>query len=130
MRELGMRVRKAVHRVVCDRRGFTLIEMLIVIAIIGILAAIAVPSFSKVTQAAKKKACEANVQTLERLIDLYRVDNGKDPDSVEQLAGYLETGELPKCPVTGDEGATAYVFDEDDEGNVTGVHCASCGAGE
>lgn len=124
MTKLGMHVRRAVHRVLCDRRGFTLIEMLIVIAIIGILAAIAVPSFSKVTESAKKKACNANLQMLARLVLLYRVDNGEDPTTIDELASYVEGGKVPDCPVGG---PNQYELIAGDDGKVTEVHCKTCG---
>lgn len=98
------RIRTAIRRVLTDRRGFTLVEMLIVIAIIGILAAIAVPSFSRVTARAKEKACAANVATLQRLVDLYLVDNpGKaleDLNDINVLKPYLDNDTLPSCPVS------------------------------
>jgi len=110
--------RKAVRRVIIDGRGFTLVELLIVIAIIGILAAVAVPSFSKITESAKKKACEANIKTLEGVAVLYRLDTGSYPEDVHTLVsnGYLD-GEVT-CPVHGDE------YEIDDEGNVTCPYCS------
>ncbi|PKK91761.1 MAG: hypothetical protein CVV64_03605 [Candidatus Wallbacteria bacterium HGW-Wallbacteria-1] len=58
-----------------NRRGFTLIELMIVIAIIGILAAIAIPNFSKARKQARLKACIANMRTLEGAIEMYDMDS-------------------------------------------------------
>jgi type II secretion system protein G len=57
------------------RKGFTLIELMIVIAIIGVLAAIAVPNFSAARRKARAKACIANMKLLENALQQYDMDN-------------------------------------------------------
>lgn len=69
----------------CNQNGFTLIEMLIVIIIVGLLASLVGPKlFSKVDKA-KIKTAKAQIELLCTAIDTYRLDMGKFPSSLEEL---------------------------------------------
>ncbi|MFH1740337.1 MAG: prepilin-type N-terminal cleavage/methylation domain-containing protein, partial [bacterium] len=58
-----------------ESKAFTLIELLIVVAIIGILAAIAVPNFLNAQVRAKIAACKGEMKTAEQALEMYRMDN-------------------------------------------------------
>jgi general secretion pathway protein G len=82
-------------------RGFTLIEMLIVIAIIGIIAGIAVGQFRQTPQRAKEATLKEDLFVLRDVIDQYFTDKGKYPETLQSLVddGYIR--KIPVDPVTG-----------------------------
>ena len=80
--------------------GFTLLELMIVMVIIGILAAIAIPSFTKNVQRAREAVLREDLHTIRTAIDSYTVDKQKAPQSLDDLvqAGYLK--QMPVDPMT------------------------------
>jgi general secretion pathway protein G len=83
------------------RAGFTLIEMMIVMSIIVILVAIAVPFYQKAIIRAKETVLHNNLSAMRNTIDEYTFDKQKAPQSLQDLVtdGYLR--EVPKDPITG-----------------------------
>jgi general secretion pathway protein G len=81
-------------------RGFTLVELMIVMAIIMILATIAIPVYVRTLQRAKEATLREDLHTMRTAIDSYTVDKEKAPDSLDDLvqAGYLKS--IPKDPMT------------------------------
>src|ERR1700744_446605 len=81
------------------RRGFTLIEMMIVMAIIVILIAIAVPFYQKAITRAKESVLHSNITAMRSAIDEYAFDKQKAPQSLQDLVkeGYLR--EVPRDPI-------------------------------
>ncbi|MDO8355957.1 MAG: prepilin-type N-terminal cleavage/methylation domain-containing protein [Nitrospirota bacterium] len=81
--------------------GFTLIELMIVVSIIGILATLAVPSYQSSVVKAKEAALRQDLSTLRDVLDQHKADQGKYPMSLAALvgAGYLRG--MPKDPFTG-----------------------------
>ena len=87
-----------------DKKGFTLVELMVVVAILGILTMVAIPVFNKSTDKAKITTCEANVRTIESALAMAQANgdsmdqykNNENIGATLQTNGYLK--EAPKCP--------------------------------
>lgn len=72
------------------RRGFTLIELMLVMVILAILAAIVVPKFAGRSEQAKIAAAKTDIAGIESALELFEVDNGRYPSSDEGLAALMD----------------------------------------
>ncbi|WP_227765939.1 type II secretion system protein GspG [Zhaonella formicivorans] len=81
-----------------DEKGFTLIELMVVVVIIGILAAIAVPAFSNSSDKAKVSKAKADLRTLESALAVYYAENNFYPNSLNDLVTGKYIKRLPKDP--------------------------------
>jgi len=107
---------KRVYKLSRDTRGFTLIELMVVIVILGLLAGLILPRIMDRPEEARITKAAIQIQSIEQALKLYKLDNGQypsteqglqalvEPPSVGQLArkwrdgGYLEKGKVPKDP--------------------------------
>lgn len=82
------------------QRGFTLIELMVVMAIVSVILAIAVPIYQKSIVRAKESVLKNNLFTLRTMIDEYTIDKQKAPETLQALVseGYLR--QIPQDPIT------------------------------
>ena len=99
------------------RRGFTLVEIMIVVAIIGLLASIAIPHLGRARETAYRNACISNLQQIEGAIQRWSLDMKKDEGQAvaySDIRGYLQRSVV--CPA----GGTSF----DDSYTITAVEAA------
>jgi general secretion pathway protein G len=112
-------------------RGFTLIELMIVISMILILIAIAIPAYNQSITRAKESVLKQNLFTLRSLISQYTLDKQKAPQSLDDLVsgGYMK--QIPNDPITGKPDWTVQQEDQtlmspdEQEGGIDDVHSSS-----
>ena len=98
--------------------GFTIIELMTVVSIVGILASLAVPSYQNAVVKAKEGALRQDLFSLRDVIDQHRADKGKYPETLTALvsSGYLRR--LPPDPLTGSQETWQEMKDQSGEGVV------------
>lgn len=89
------------------KKGFTLIEMLVVMMIIGILLTIAAPRYFHSVDKSKETVLRDDLAIIRKALDQYYSDNGKYPDALEDLVSKRYLRKIPPDPIT--DSATTWV---------------------
>lgn len=120
-----MRMMKDAKFLLTSTGGFTLIELMIVIAVIGILLSIAAPSYRSSTVTANEAVLKKDLFTLRDVIDQYYGDHGKYPSSLHSLvdAGYIRS--VPKDPFTLSTESWVEIQAEGEDGGIYDLHSGS-----
>ena len=112
------------------RHGFTLVELLVVLAVVALLGSIALPRYFGSLQLAREQALQENLRVLRISIDRYRGDKGRFPADLETLVAEKYLRAVPLDPVT--ESAQTWqpvLSDAADDGGVADVRSGAPGAG-
>ncbi len=113
----------------CRTSGFTLIEILVVMSVIGILITLAIPSYNLAILKAKEATLKEDLFVFRDLLDQYYSDHGVYPASLQELVetGYLRA--VPVDPFTGSRETWVELYleevEEDEEAGVYDVHSGS-----
>ena len=114
------------------RRGFTLLELMIVLTLIGVLVGIAIPVYRTMILRSRESTLKVNLHSLREVIDQYTADKKKAPQTLQDLvdAGYFRKNSLPLDPITGqrtwrEEFGTSVSTSDQTETGITDVHSLS-----
>jgi prepilin-type N-terminal cleavage/methylation domain-containing protein len=94
-----------------SQAGFTLVEIMIVVAIIGMLATLAIPNYVKAREQTHRTACISNLQHIDGAVQLWAMENKKDADqpvSYNDISSYLRNSVA--CPAGGTTFADSYTL--------------------
>jgi len=116
--------RRRVHR------GFTLIELIVVMAIVALLVSIAAPRYFNSLERARENTLRTSLQVMRHAIDQFAADRGRYPDSLQELvlARYLRG--IPEDPVSGRRDGWVAVEPPPDalvQGKLSDVRCGAAG---
>ena len=99
-----------------NEKGFTLIEMMIVMLVISVLLIVTIPNVAKHNKNINNKGCQAYVKMVQAQVQSYIIDNNKVPTKAELITGGYLDGKTTGCP--NDDTKEVLI---DSEGNVTAV---------
>lgn len=104
-----------------DTRGFTFIEIMIVLVVIGILLTLAQPNFTTSVQRAREATLQENLFILRDVIDQYFADHGEYPPSLEALVEQRYLRKIPKDPITASDTTWLLVYATNEDGTDQGI---------
>ena len=119
-----------INFVVIGKKGYTLLELMIVVAIVGILVTLAIPTFQQSAMKAKEAALKQNLFTLRAVIDQYYADRGDYPASLDALVEEKYLRAIPVDPFTKSATTWNEILEEQEEGDdsPTGVYDVKSGS--
>lgn len=111
----------------CVRKanGYTLIELMIVLTIIGILASISQPNLQKAVIRAREASLQRSLFVMRDVIDQYYADHGRYPDSLDSLVEQKYIRAIPEDPFTRSRSSWVVLPPEGEEGGAYDVHSGS-----
>lgn len=112
------------------RTGFTLVELLVVMAIIALLLSIAVPRYMNSVEKSREAVLRSNLALTRQMLDRFYEDNGKYPDGLDTLVNEKYFRNIPQDPVTGSNATWVIVApDVPEQGGVFDIRSGAPGKG-
>lgn len=107
-------------RKMLNKKGFSLVELMIVVVIMGILIAVAIPLYGAITKNANNKTCATNIETIKNTCANYYASYDQTAvGSLTDIASMMDDGEMPVCPL---DDANPYVVGIQSNGGAQ-VYC-------
>ena len=103
--------------VLMGQKGYTLLELMVVVAIVGILVSLAVPNFQQSAMKAKETALKQNLFTMRTVLDQYYADRGDYPDTLESLVEGKYLRAIPVDPFTKSSTTWTEIYEDQEEGD-------------
>jgi len=102
---------------VIDKKGYTLLELMIVVAIVGILVTLAIPTFQQSAVKAREAALKQNLFTMRAVIDQFYADRGDYPLSLDELVEAKYIRDIPVDPFTRSSTTWNTIYEDQEEGD-------------
>lgn len=113
-------------RKLMNKKGFSLVELMIVVVIMGILIAVAIPLYGAITKNANKKTCATNIKTIKTNAANYYASYEQQTANKDAILFMMDKNEAPKCPV---DTTKSYKVAIDTTGSAS-VYCPNYDAAE
>ncbi len=117
-------------RKLLNKKGFSLTELLVVVVLMGIILMIAVPSYRSYQKHAENKACATNIEIIKLAVVDYYTSLQTPPDSLDDLAPFLDEEGLPVCSKSNDSTVYNYGVAVNKKADNTWVAMVVCACGE
>ena len=85
-------------RKMLNKKGFSLVELMIVVVIMGILIAVAIPLYGTITTNAKNKTCASNIDAIQNSAVVYYTEHGASATAADWETQLVFEGDVPQCP--------------------------------
>lgn len=116
-------------RKMLNKKGFSLVELMIVVVIMGILIAVAIPLYGAITENANNKTCSSNIKTIKSNAASYMSTYNSKVTKKDDIASMFDDNKLPECPLADDGIDNDYDIAITDKGAAE-VKCKKYLAGE
>lgn len=110
-------------RKMLNKKGFSLVELMIVVVIMGILIAVAIPLYGAITKNANNKTCATNIKNIKSNAATYASTYNQNVTALADLKSMFDDGNMPVCPI---DKTKAYKVAIDDKGAAV-VECPNVG---